>query len=194
MQCRAVLLLVHELHLRGFQRLRAIPGMAPSGKFWWCAITPVSLVSVNHGARLVDGAWNDPRIARYSSRDQNRYFQWTDISPHTTPSGLARRFEQRFPNVVEAGRGSDWLYAGWYVEMLHLTYPDQFPYAMANVEVSDTHLPIASPGQRRLKFQIPLPPPGEAVAYREPRPGQGELAHLASPDVRRTRTRPRLAG
>ena len=144
MQCRAVLLLVHELHLRGFQRLRAIPAMAPSGKYWWCAIAPVSLVSVSHGARLVDGASNDPRIARYSSRDQNRYFQWADISPHTTPSGLARRFVQRFPDIVEEGRGSDWPYAGWYVEMLHLTYPDQFPYAMANVGVPDTHLPIAS--------------------------------------------------
>ena len=39
-------------------------------------------------------------------------------------------FVERFPSVVEAGRGSDWPYAGWYMEMLRLTHPDQFPYAV----------------------------------------------------------------
>ena len=88
MQCRTVLALVHELHLRGHQRLRAIPAMDPSGKYWRCAIAPVSLVSVDHGARLVAGVRKDPRIATYTSGDQNRYFEWTDIYPYATPKDL----------------------------------------------------------------------------------------------------------
>src|ERR1700691_1936981 len=101
MQCRTVLALVHELHLRGNQRLRAIPAMEPSAKYWRCAIAPVSLVSVDHGARLATGVGKDPRIAPYPSRDQNRYFGWTDIYPYATPKELAMLFVERFPEVVE---------------------------------------------------------------------------------------------
>jgi hypothetical protein len=41
---RAVLLLVLELHLRGYQRLPALPGLSPSGGYWRCSIAPVRLV------------------------------------------------------------------------------------------------------------------------------------------------------
>ena len=105
MQCRAVLLLVHELHLRGHQRLRAIPAMEPSGRYWRCAIAPVSLVSVNHGARLAAGVRDDPRIATYTSRDQNRYFGWTDIYPYAAPKELAMYFVERFPRRRRSRKG-----------------------------------------------------------------------------------------
>ena len=166
-QCRTALVLVHELHLRGHQRLRAIPAMEPSGKYWRCVIAPVSLVSVDHGARLVAGVRDDPRIATYTSRDQSRYFGWTDIYPYANPKELAMHFVERFPEVVEAGKGSDWPYAGWYMEMLRLTHPDQFPYAVARCKVPDTYLPTASPATHRAKLRIALPPPGEASACRE---------------------------
>ena len=193
MQCRTVLLLVHELHLRGHQRLRVIPAMEPSGKYWRCAIAPVSLVSVDHGARLVAGVRDDPRIATYTSRDQNRYFAWTDIYPYATPKELAVHFVERFPEVVEAGRGSDWPYAGWYMEMLRLTSPDQFPYAVARCKVPDTYLPTASPAKYRPKSRIALPPPGEALACRESLPGVRESLY---PSLHRVplRAMRRLAG
>ena len=159
-QCRTVLLLVHELHLRGHQRLRAIPAMEPSGKYWRCAIAPISLVSVDHGARLVAGVREDPRIATYTSRDRNRYFGWTDIYPYASPEELAMHFVERFPEVVAAGRGSDWPYAGWYMEMLRLTQPDQFPYAVARRKVPDTYLPTAFPQRtnrsRGLRYHRPV--------------------------------------
>jgi len=148
--------------------------MEPSGKYWRCAIAPVSLVSVDHGARLVAGVRDDSRIATYTSRDQNRYFAWTDIYPYATPKELAMHFVERFPEVVEAGRGSDWPYAGWYMEMLRLTYPDQFPYAVARCKVPDTYLPTASPAKHRPKLRIPLPPPGEALACRKSLPSVRE--------------------
>jgi hypothetical protein len=192
-QCRTVLLLVHELHLRGHQRLRAIPAMEPSGKYWRCAIAPVSLVSVDHGARLVAGVRDDPRIVTYTSRDQNRYFEWTDIYPYATPKELATHFVERFPEVVEAGRGSDWPYAGWYMEMLRLTHPDQFPYAMARCKVPDTYLPTASPAKHRLKLRIALPPPG-VLACRESLPSVRELVYPSLHRVPLSAMRRRLAG
>src|SRR6185437_17104202 len=163
-QCRTVLLLVHELHQSGHQRLRAIPEMDRSGRYWKCAIAPVSLVSADHGARLGANGGDDSRIATYTSRDQNRYFEWTDIYPYATPGELAQYFMERFPRVTEAGRGSDWAYAGWYMEMLRLTQPNQFPYAAAKGKVAEAYLPTASPAKDRPTLRIPLPPPGEAPA------------------------------
>jgi hypothetical protein len=161
-QCRTVLLLVHELHFRGFQRLRVIPAMDPSGRYWRCGIAPVTLVSVDHGARLADGVRGDPRIATYSSRDRDRYFAWTDVYPYATPKELATLFVDRFPRVVEAGCGADWSYAGWYMDMLRLTHPDHFPYAAAQCTVPDSYVPTASPARHRRPLHITLPPPGEA--------------------------------
>jgi hypothetical protein len=161
---RAVLLLVHELHLRGYQRLRAAPAMSGSGMYWRCYIAPATRFQGEHGARLVyDWSFDDPLIASYSSSDEDSYFGWTDVTHQTTPSGLARRFVERFPKIVEEGRGSDWLYAGWYVEMLHLTYPNRFPYAMSDYN-PDEYIPTNTYGGDSVgDIRIPLPPPGEAV-------------------------------
>lgn len=152
---RKVLLLVSELHLRGYQRLRIAPGMAPSGMHWRCAITPVSNISSKHGAKLVDGEW---LTMHYSSSQESRYFDREEM-PDITPSQLANLFVKRFPEIVAAGEGSDWLYAGWYVEMLHLTYPNSFPIAVADWDLPEGYL--SSAGEAR-DLRIPLPPPGEA--------------------------------
>ena len=194
-QCRTVLEMVHELHLFGFQRLRAIPEMETSGKYWRCAIAPVSLVSIDHGARLVTDIRNDPRIATYSSRDQNRYFGWADVYPYARATELAMHFVERFPDVAKAGKGSDWPYAGWYIEMLRLTNPDQFPYASAGMaNVPGTYLPTASPSSDRATLQIPLPPPGEAARYQELVSSRRDLSYPSSHHVSRNALRRRLAG
>lgn len=157
---RKVLLLLSELHLRGLQLLRACVMMNSSGTSWRCSIAPVSLVSIDNGALLVQAGWDSPLVAHYTSASGGEYFGWKDAS-HDTPSALARKFVERFPAAVEAGRGSDWLYAGWYVEMLHLTYPNHFPYAMADWDVPEDYLDTVSPVSGA-QVKVPLPPPGLA--------------------------------
>jgi hypothetical protein len=193
-QCRTVLVLVHELHLCGYQRLRAVPEMEHSGKYWRCAIAPASLVSADHGARLA-GRHDTRRVATYTSRDQNHYFAWDDIYPYATPKELALYFLERFPDVAEEGAGPDWPYAGWYMEMLRLTQPDHFPYAAARGRVPETYVPTASPASERRPVQIPLPPPGEALLPRprELRPNRRELSALSARRIPRSPTRRRLA-
>lgn len=138
--------------------------MSPSGTSWRCSIAPASLVSAENGALLDGDAWNSPLVSHYTSAAGAEYFGWTD-AVHDTPSGLARKFIGRFPEIVEAGRGADWLYAGWYVEMLHLTYPNYFPYAMADWETPTNYLPTFAIGNGE-EVRVPLPPPGLAVRYR----------------------------
>jgi hypothetical protein len=157
---RKMLLLVSELHLRGLQLLRACVMMNASGTSWRCSIAPVSLVSTANGALLTQAGWDSPTVAHYTSADENAYFGWKDAA-YDTPSALARKFIERFPEAAEAGRGSDWLYAGWYVEMLHLTYPNQFPYAMADWDLPVGYLDTVSPVAGEA-VKVPLPPPGLA--------------------------------
>jgi hypothetical protein len=157
---RKVLRLVQELHLRGYQRLRIVPYMAPSGAYWRCTITPASNILRTHGALLVSD--DDRLVARYSSGAEREYFGWSDVA-HARPSDLASVFTKRMPALVEAGRGSDWVYVGWYVEMLNLTFPDSLPVAFADYSAPTHYLTTVGPGPTR---RIPLPPPGEAVDTR----------------------------
>ncbi len=150
---RKVLLMVTELHVRGYQQLRISPGMAPSGFYWRCAIAPVTNFSKENGAVIVN---HDHLIAYHSSGMERKYFGWEDAG-YLTPSKLANLFIERFPEIAKAGMGSDWLYAGWYLEMLHLTYPDGFPVAYADYWVPTDHLRIIN---SKKDIKIPLPPPG----------------------------------
>lgn len=155
---RKVLLMVGELHARGYQRLRIAPGMAPSGFYWRCSITPVTNISSIHGALIAFKSDHDQLIARYSSADEGRYFGWKYVS-RSKPSKLADLFIGHFPNIVEAGLGPDWEYAGWYQWMLHLTAPDAFPVAYADYDLPEDYLTTEG-GHNDIK--IPLPPAGLA--------------------------------
>jgi hypothetical protein len=160
MRHRKLLLLVSELHVRGYQRLRIAPGMAPSGMSWRCAIAPAQLFDPETPGVLRPETFESPLVARYGSGEGDRYFGWDDAR-RTTASGLARRFIERFPEIVDAGRGSDWAYAGWYVEMLHLTYPNLFPYAYSDNfdDEPGGGLSTVAFGQPVRKVKVPYPPP-----------------------------------
>lgn len=130
--------------------------MSPSGMHWRCLITPVTNISRIHGAMVA----NDDRVtARYSSADPT-YFKWADAI-HANPARLAALFIERFPDIAKAGRGRDWAYAGWYLEMLNLTYPSALPIAYADYPLPDGGLATTNDGQGVL---VPFPPPGEAEA------------------------------
>lgn len=150
---RKVLRMVSELHVRGYQRLRIAPGMSPSGCHWRCSITTATNISNRHGAWML--SW-DTLAAHYTSGQEKKYFGWEDAA-YVTPSRLAELFIERFPAIAEAGRGSDWMYAGWYLDMLHQTYPNNFPIAYADWELPEGCL--ATTGEKP-NVQIPLPPPG----------------------------------
>lgn len=153
---RKILRMVSELHLRGFQKLRIAPGMAPSGMYWRCSITSVNNISNRNGAKLL--TW-EKLSAHYTSADERKYFGWENVA-HVTPSRLADLFVKRFPKIVDSGEGSDWAYAGWFIEMLHLTYPNELPIAYADWSLPRDYLTTVG---ERDDVRIPLPPPGLGV-------------------------------
>lgn len=157
-QYRRLLLMVSELHQRGYQRLRICPGMSASGMHWRCSVTPVANILRDRGAMLAD--WNN-LAAHYTTGQELRFFGWEDAE-NLTPAQLADRFVERFPEIAAAGFGSDWEYAGWYQEVLRLTEPDAFPIAYSDYFDDELDgLPCVG-GARAESLVIPFPPPGLA--------------------------------
>jgi hypothetical protein len=154
--------MVGSLHARGYQRLRICPGMSASGMHWRCSITPVTNISSDNGAMLLD--WNT-LSAHYTTGQGLKFFGWEDAE-RLTPEQLAELFIERFPDVSTAGFGTDWTYAGWYLEMLRLTDPDLFPIAYSDYFDDELDGLPCTGGARAQDLLVPFPPPGLAQAGR----------------------------
>ena len=161
---RKILLMVGELHLRGYQRLRILPYMAPSGTSWRCAIGPAALFSKD-GLELEESGEFGVKTVSYTSASDAEYFNWTNAQ-YETPSRPARWFIERFPKIVTAAIGLDWTYVGWYIEMLGLTYPNHFPYAFADWDGPEERKDNASSWRtitigedNGIEVRVPVPPP-----------------------------------
>jgi hypothetical protein len=148
--------MVHELHKLGYQRLRIFPGMSGSGLHWRCSITHVGNILKTHGAM-----WKDfyRESAHYSTGQDYNYFDWRDAAKDNARQ-LSVKFIERFPEIVERGRGIDWQYAGWYVQMLGFADRGAFPIAYGEwYEATD---PRWLPTTEKLVSGLPMPPGGEA--------------------------------
>jgi hypothetical protein len=153
-----VLLMVHELHKRGYQRLRIVPGMSASGMHWRVTILPRSRVLKVHGALSHDWTWRGPEPF-YTSGQQRKYFDWEDAQDDG-PCELADKFVERFAAIAEASLGADWAYAGWYMEMLTKAGSGEFPVAYADWHEDPD--PLWLPTTKGFQSGLQMPPPGEA--------------------------------
>jgi len=153
-----VLLMVHDLHKRGYQRLRIVPGMSASGAYWRVTILPKARVLRRHGAMSHDWTWGGPEPF-YTSGQEQKYFGWEDAQDDL-PEALADKFLERFPEIADASRGSDWEYAGWYLEMLSKAQLGELPVAYA--DWYDEPDPQWLPTTNGFQSGLPMPPPGEA--------------------------------
>jgi hypothetical protein len=124
--CRAVLRLVGALHAQGHQRLRIAPTVSETDGTWQCVIAASRSFSAG-GVVLVDHG--GPAV-HYGSDQGHACFGWHD-AVDASPERLADMFVARFPTVAGAGWGPDWAYAGWFLELLRLTAPDDLPVAHA---------------------------------------------------------------
>ena len=86
------MLMVTELHRRGFERLRIAPYMAPSGLYWRCCFVPKAYTARSNGA-VVASAFQG-RLSKkntYSSgsegRCQGEGQKRKMTSPHEAPAG-----------------------------------------------------------------------------------------------------------
>jgi hypothetical protein len=154
-----VLRMVHELHKRGYQRLRIVPGIAPSGLFWRVGVYPVTSILRRNGAMCRD--WEE-RAAHYTTGAENNYFDWTDARRDTARE-LADKFLERFCDLARSGEGRDWAFAGWYVEMLGVAETGALPISYEEYWTDPPEGMMRTTHERIL---LPAPPPGEAEEAR----------------------------
>lgn len=121
-----LLAMVGELHKQGFQQLRIFTYMT-SGGHWRCEITIADEIPT--GGDL--WAESSQFKAVYSSAMKNKYFDWTDAQ-NDSARELAAKFLLRFPDLVERGRGQDWLYAGWFQYMLGIAEQGHIPVSFGS--------------------------------------------------------------
>jgi len=137
-----VLAMVGELHRRGYQKLRVMPFLSPSGISWRCWIGPDTLFYRNHGAILcetsatLDGSregQSTTLLARYSSGEENQYFGWDDAEQDDARS-LADKFLDRFRALSHRGKWRNYAYAGWYQRLLGLSEQGWMPVVLFRLQ------------------------------------------------------------
>jgi hypothetical protein len=138
---RRLLLMVQELHRMGYERLRVVTGMSPSGCYWRLAITPATNVRpADCGERYVN---YEEGVARYTTGQEANCFGWEDAAKDS-PEQLADKFVQRFSEIVVQGKGSDPDYARWYAAMIEATEPHGLMYMYADYGwyLPSEHVPV----------------------------------------------------
>jgi hypothetical protein len=167
-----VLAMVGELHRRGYQKIRVMPFMAPSGCYWRCWIGPETLFYRNHGAFLCDTEYSEEvqstaLSARYTSGEENHYFGWQDAENDDARS-LADKFLARFTKLASHGEGWSYAYAGWYQRLVGLADRGWMPVVLSDDDTSSykkINLHDLRPVEWRIanekKPSLPLPPSGK---------------------------------
>jgi hypothetical protein len=157
-----VFLMLEELHRRGYQQLRMVPGMSNTGLAYRSSITVAGNVAVTNGALLVDF----DQLADNTSANDGALFGWADAA-ESSIAELARMFIRRYPALAKLGRAPDQDYVDWFKTALTFARRGEFPVAYDGdsfgrvIRIGDrTYLPALGDGDERL----PMPPPGLLAA------------------------------
>jgi len=171
---------VSELHQRGYQRLRIVPGKSGSGFDWRCFLVPASHLSGRAGftidedllhaglagADLADNTTAALSIIIWGASDE-RGILGVPEADALTPAELADKIAQDHPRLLAASEGSDWAYAGWLLERLWDARNGLFPISydnwMYSADFSDA-LHVWGPAIASGPTTRSLPPPAEGNA------------------------------
>ncbi len=149
--------MLEELHRRGYEQLRIIPGMNSSGCHYRSSITYARNVYADHGALSVDF----DLLAHNTTGNDANLFEWRD-APGANISKLADYFVERFRDIAERGFGADKEYVYWFKGTVCYARQGAFPIAYSD---SIYYGPGGMPAPRLLQstkanVRLPIPPPG----------------------------------
>jgi hypothetical protein len=161
---RRVLLMIRELHRRGFGRLRAATWCHQNGYIdpcrWQCAVVPAAAVCRRNPAmtegdtltRLRETLGITSHHDTFESLATQTPFGWKDAA-FDGPAQLADKFFARFRDLCFIGWGTDPLYEGWFDMMLDRTGPHGGFYPV--MDSPDHIVGVYTPTD----VIIPAPPP-----------------------------------
>jgi hypothetical protein len=146
--------MVRELHCRGFEKLRIIPHIAPSGLHWRCEFLPRKAVLKRIGTQKSEIPFKYA-FPYYTSGAEFNYFKWED-GKDLSLTQMAERFEEDFPELMADCRGSDKEYVEWFFKMIFSLTENDLPYFLSDCFSAYNYVPTTK-GQ-----QLLMPPRGDA--------------------------------
>lgn len=148
---------IEELHKMGFEKIRIVPSMAPTGLSWRCFITSKKNTSKKCGAMFSTHfsmeKWGKTVIPT------NGFFKWNmmELSPYEN----ALRFIKEYPLIAEEGKGNDSEYSQWFKKVVRECYHFLLPITYEEYWncLEDKQLRLV--GFAYTDKTLPFPPPGE---------------------------------
>ncbi len=111
-----LLYIVKELHIRGYEKLRIIPSLSPSGLYWRC----IFLADTDSDrTTIVSSGWIQDVLA---IEQKNEY----------SIGELTDRFEKDHIDFLNLCKAKNKEYVAWYVDMLHCLKEGELPYAFSD--------------------------------------------------------------
>jgi hypothetical protein len=108
-----LLLMVKELHKRGYENLRVVPSLSPTGLAWRCEFV------IRTGEHFIASNW-------ISELEEGR-----ELIKHT-PEELADMFSRENYIFTDKCRGENKEYSEWYSNMVNSLENGELPYAFAD--------------------------------------------------------------
>lgn len=147
-----VVLLVGELHKRGYERLRFFGYMSPSGVAYRV-----------HILRKEDVDWTG--YFKYYSESTPKYMTWYDSVGSKccgkSPKELADTFAVCYPELLQACKGKDPEYVFWFRKVVWLAHHDAFPCGCNDHMNCREKGCIPCVGMNEKDWVLPMPPTGE---------------------------------
>lgn len=112
-----LLQMVAVLHKRGYEKLRVVPSVAPSGMSWRCVF--VWRKNPEHDESFIASGW----LAEVETMGE-------EIKQ--SPEELADLFEQENPEFLNRIKGENPEYVGWYKNMINRLDYGEIPYAFGD--------------------------------------------------------------
>lgn len=135
-----LLYIVKELHIRGYEKLRIIPSLSPTGLAWRC-----SFISGSNSKRrtIISSSWIQD-ILNVEEKNEYSIEQLTDM------------FGKEHIEFLNTCKGKNKEYVDWYSEMLSKLKEGELPYAFSDYfgptyywETSEGQKIITLPNEKR---------------------------------------------
>ncbi len=110
-----LLFVVKELHIRGFENLRIIPSLSPTGLAWRCNFVSVS---DRNKEAIVTSTW----IEKKFSKEKNIEYSIDELTD---------MFEREYVNFLKMCKRENKEYVEWFSMMLDKLKEGELPYAFA---------------------------------------------------------------
>lgn len=154
---RRMMIATKLLHDVGFERLRLVAGLSPSGLAWRYALVPASHTLRKHGGKM-SKRWPGVSFPR-GSMVRDRMSDAMGLTRDAPPVEIAEMVRTHFPALMRATRGRDVPYVRWLRHVLAQTAPGGYIYMFADDYVPALY--VRAVGVQGA-VELPMPPPGGA--------------------------------